>query len=289
MPTEIIREPSTELQVLLHGRSVSTAIVDLLRGSQVIYSAGGGASMVFKVSETLVAKRTNGRYATTEHGSLRYLHKHLPGFPVPRSHGIVRIGNYYFLFTDFIHGTTLQSVWTELDDNQKCNISNKLNVFFTKLRELPHSPLLPFGGVDGEGCYDIRQGLRINLDPIWDVKQFEEWLFSGSRTASPMYSRLLRSMMQTTSSKCVFTHGDARTANIIVDGNGEEGWKVVAIIDWAASGFYPEYWESVKATNNLTPRDNLDWYEHLPASISPHRSPVKWLADRLWDRSMQNY
>lgn len=56
-----------------------------------------------------------------------------------------------------------------------------------------------------------------------------------------MYTRPLHSVMQTAGSKCVFTYGDVRAANIVADSNGGGAWKVVAIIDWASSGFYPEY------------------------------------------------
>lgn len=62
----------------------------------------------------------------------------------------------------------------------------------------------------------------------------------------------------------------------------------VSIIDWESSGFYPEHWEAVKMTNNLTPRDGDDWYLLLPESFSPRQFPVLWLIDNLWDRNMEN-
>lgn len=54
----------------------------------------------------------------------------------------------------------------------------------------------------------------------------------------------------------VFTHGDFRPANIIVR-NG----KVAAILDWELAGWYPEYWEFVKAfyLENFT----TDWAVYL--------------------------
>lgn len=42
--------------------------------------------------------------------------------------------------------------------------------------------------------------------------------------------------------KIVMTHGDLSPRNILVQGS-----KVVAILDWEMSGYYPEYWEYVKA------------------------------------------
>ena len=42
--------------------------------------------------------------------------------------------------------------------------------------------------------------------------------------------------------RIVFSHGDLRPANIIVkDGH------ITGIIDWELGGWYPEYWEFVKA------------------------------------------
>jgi hypothetical protein len=68
------------------------------------------------------------------------------------------------------------------------------------------------------------------------------------------------------------------------DDDDESGnWSVTAIIDWGASGFYPEYWESVKMTNLLVPRDHFDWYKYLPKSIGPNRYSIQWLVDRVWD------
>lgn len=38
------------------------------------------------------------------------------------------------------------------------------------------------------------------------------------------------------------SHGDISPRNILV-----RGTKVVAILDWEMSGFYPEYWDYVKS------------------------------------------
>ena len=65
-------------------------------------------------------------------------------------------------------------------------------------------------------------------------------------------------------------------------------WSVVALIDWETSGFYPEYWEAVKATNLLNPSDRYTWYKYIPDSISPKRYPIDWLVDRLWDQNSGN-
>lgn len=40
----------------------------------------------------------------------------------------------------------------------------------------------------------------------------------------------------------VFSHGDLRPQNILVKDE-----KVIGVIDWEFSGWYPEYWEFAKA------------------------------------------
>jgi thiamine kinase-like enzyme len=122
-----------------------------------------------------------------------------------------------------------------------------------------------------------------------NIAQFEDFIFSASRVASPMYLQFLRSLRSGTPVNCVFTHSDLRPDNIILESSGSDGtWKVVGIVDWESSGWYPEYWESIKMTNNLVPRDQFDWYQYLPETSCPKRYPIQWLVDRVWDSAMEN-
>lgn len=227
-----------------------------LAEGEVLYESAWAASvMVFRVSEALVVKIAEEQYARTEYQSLLYLQEHLPAFPAPNPHGLIRFGTYCLLFTTFVPGLDLEKAWPQLGESQKRTISRQLDVPFSQLRSLPFPDNMPLGGVHGEGCKDARRGLRVNSEPILDIKQFDDFFFSGSKTASPLYIEFLRRLMPKDPVKCVFTHGDIRPANIMVDKDEDGIWKVAVIIDWEASGFYPEYWECVKMTNNLTPRD----------------------------------
>jgi hypothetical protein len=141
------------------------------------------------------------------------------------------------MFTTCVPGLDLERAWPRLDDNQKRSISTQLDTLFSDLRSLPFSENSPLGGIGGEGCKDARRALRVNSDPILDVGQFEDFIFSWSKTASPLYTRLLRSLIPADDVRCVFTHGDVCPANIMVDMNEDGAWKVVAVIDWERSGF----------------------------------------------------
>ncbi|KAJ9133158.1 APH-domain-containing protein [Pleurostoma richardsiae] len=290
-PSEVVYELSPELQDLLQaGGSVSESIVNLVAESEVLYKGVWAAAvMVFRLSKDMVVKFTDENSAVSEYESLAYVQKELPGFPAPRPHGVIRLGTYGLLFTDFVPGLSLEKAWPQMDHDQKRSISGQIDVLFADLRSLPIPADAPLGNVRGRGCRDGRRGVRINSTPIRSTEEFEDWIFAGSKTASTVYTRFLRDLLPETTVKCVFTHGDLRPANIIVEKSVDpEEWRICAIIDWETSGFYPEYWESAKMTNNLTPRDDCDWYNHLPTSISPHRYSSRWLVDRLWDQCMLN-
>jgi aminoglycoside phosphotransferase (APT) family kinase protein len=243
--------------------------------------------MVLRLDQHIAVKVTHERYAQTEYRTLSYLEEHLPTFPTPRLHGVIQMGMYRLVFTAFIPGLDLEKAWPQLGDTQKHSIRRQLDALFSQLRSLPFPPNTPLGGLDEQGCKDMRRGTRVSSEPIMDARQFEDFIFAGSKTATPLYRQLLQELMPP-SAKIVFTHSDLRPANIIVR-MGEDGeWTVAAIIDWDTSGFYPEYWESVKMTNNLTPRDHFDWYKFLPESLSLSKYPVQWLVDKIWDFSLDN-
>ncbi len=290
-PSAIMFGLSTELQTLLRDRSnsLSGAILNLVENGEILYTWASCIKVV-RISEGLIVKFANEEdAATTEHHSLSYLQEHLPSFPAPKPHGVVRFGELFLLFTTFIPGTNLEKIWPRFDDSQKRNVSAQLDTFFSSLRSLPFPGNTPFGGVNGGGCRDIRRWPRTASKPITTMKQFEDFIFSASKAASPMYVQLLQNLKSVSlPSECVFTHGDLRPANIIVVQDEEGSWKVAGVIDWEASGFYPNYWESVKMTNNLAPPDRFDWYLYLPESASPNRYPIQRLVDRLWDFSMEN-
>ncbi|EXK80873.1 hypothetical protein FOQG_14645 [Fusarium oxysporum f. sp. raphani 54005] len=284
-PCTILRNLSTEVQELLNSGSLSEALLEVLNQGDILFQTA--CVMVLKIGESIVVKMTQAD-TLTEYHSLCYLQQHLPTFPAPRPHGLLQFNGYNFLFMAFIPGIDLEKAWPQLGDDEKQAVSGDLDELFSLLRSIPFSNGTPFGGVSGEGCKDIRRHLRMSPESIYDEEAFQDFVVSGTRSASPLYTNLLRSLMPPTSAKCVFTHGDIRPANIMVKKDLEGKWKVTAIIDWEASGFYPEYWESFKMTNNLTPRDESDWYMYLPAGLSLRQYPVQWLVDRVWDPLMIN-
>ncbi len=160
------------------------------------------ARMVFRVSEGSVVKGTSDdKAATAEYQSLAYLQQHLPSFPAPRPHGVIQFGILTLLFTDFIPGKDLEKTWPRLDETGKRAVSRQLDALLVELRSPPFRPGVPLGGVEGGGCKDARVTARVNSELIMNVQQFEDFLFTGSRVASPMYLRFLRRLMPTSPAK----------------------------------------------------------------------------------------
>lgn len=242
--------------------------------------------MVVRIGHGIAAKISDKQQSKNEHSCLQYLQTHLPSFPAPRTHGLIEIGFYSITYMTYIPGFDLERAWSEMDVTQKEDISSQLDTLLSSLRSLPFASNTPLGGVHGGGCVDARRGRRISPTPIMSTKEFEDFMFSGSKTASPSYIGFLRKLAPEPSDKCVFTHGDVRPANIMVDKDVVGQWKIQAVIDWERSGFYPEYWECVKATNNLAPSVDYDWYEYLPRCMSPAQFPLLWLLDRVWQPSL---
>lgn len=217
-------------------------------------------------------KITSSESAVDESRTLGYLQNHLPNFPAPKLHGLIEFGGFHLLFTTFEGSHNLEEIWPQLNLVEKRDISTQLASIMSQLRTLPHPENSPFGKV---GCEDVRRGSRTSDQVITNIEQFDDFIFSGATAATPTYLRFLRNFIPKPPTECVFTHRDIKPGNIIVERSEISGWKVAAIIGWENSGFYPAYWEGIKVTNNLTPRDDDDWYLHLPEPFSPHRHPIE--------------
>ena len=252
--------------------------------SEVIWRNGtSGGVAVMKCSSDTVVKMIPNFEDFTEYTALQYLRRHAPNIPVPEPLGAVMSEQTAYIFMSFIPGPTLESVWAQLPNQQKISLSNQLSGILLELRQIQIPKDCTFGGVGGEGCKDTRRHTRISQTPIRSLAEFEDFIFSNPVFGGSVYIKLLRSMSQSHPSRIVFSHGDLRTANIIVLPDQQGNYTISGILDWEMGGFYPDYWEAVKATNTMAPQEEDDWYLHLPTCASPTTYPIHWLLDRKWD------
>ena len=165
-------------------------------------------------------------------------------------------------------------------------MQQRLEDIFHRLRSLQQDNQ-GIGGVCGEGAKGLRLSDIARFKDIRTPQEFSDLQFSARRHGSKTYVGFLRSFLKPDDplmSKPVFTHGDLRTANIMVKQDPNTGhYTISGIIDWEDSGFYPAYYESTSLTYCFSSIDEDDWYLYLPKSISPTEFPVRWLVDRLWN------
>ncbi|TFY79424.1 hypothetical protein EWM64_g4588, partial [Hericium alpestre] len=88
------------------------------------------------------------------------------------------------------------------------------------------------------------------------------------------YQRWVRSLLRDTH-RIALTHGDLRAHNVLAVCEGPNSHiTLTGIVDWERGGWYPEYWELLKAMRTRTPDDESDWWDSLPDTISGYRNEL---------------
>ena len=216
-----------------------------------------------------------------EAGSLRFLEAHAPTLPAPRCMGLLSIGRHSLLFMTRIPGDPLESRWTGLSAQSKVDIQQSLDKTISVLRSLDKPEGQPFGSSSGR-CRDTRRSNRYTELPVHDEATFNRFLLSSPQPRiSSGYKAWIESMLRT-NHRIVFTHGDLHPRNIMVADSQDGGIILSGLLDWEASGFYPEYWEHLKAVNTRDTRDDSDWWSHLPPAIVGYDQEIA--VDRLLEQ-----
>lgn len=69
-----------------------------------------------------------------------------------------------------------------------------------------------------------------------------------------------------------FVHADLHKSNILITSTEEGPARVMAIVDWHQSGWYPTYWEYCKA--RLTAKDGEEGLTtYIPKILKPREGP----------------
>ena len=295
-PLEIVHTPSASVRSALSANGkifnnftnpeLAGALARILRKGDVLWrSETSGEKFVVKVCPEAVVKVDKNFTDFTEYTTLQYLESHKPDFPAPRPLGLLTSETTAYIFMSFVPGVTLEHAWHDLQSSEKEAIAKDIDKLFNNLRQLTLPDGMPLGGTAGEGCKDARRHVKVKKTPINTSAQFWDFQVSDARHGTQIYLEFLRRLTRPCrESVCVFTHGDLRTANILVQLGDDDRWRVTGIIDWEMSGFYPEEFECTKVTNCLAIDETSDWYHYLPPCVSPSRYALAWLSDLAWDR-----
>ncbi|KXX83131.1 hypothetical protein MMYC01_200349 [Madurella mycetomatis] len=276
--------PQNALELAAHiNKAIGNAeVLWRLHGTVVL---GLSASVVVKIGTSL---------DPDEAANLRYINAHVPDVPAPSFLGCLKAGRKTYHFMSRAVGVTLESVWPDLSVEHKTSIKMQLNSIFRVLRK-EHGDRRKFGGFISAICKDTRRHQRVSESTIHTETQFNDFLsHKPGRTPTPWIT-MLRSVMPD-DHRLVMTHGDLHPRNIMVrwewadedganlNGGEKKRIRITALIDWEMSGWYPEYWEFVKALSTINTRGKLsDWFEYLPTDAIGIW-PVELSIDSLLDR-----
>ncbi|KAL2160757.1 hypothetical protein VTH06DRAFT_954 [Thermothelomyces fergusii] len=303
-PVEIIHALDRRITALLgltdpqNAAELATRVNEAIEHAEVLWRLhetvvlGLGPSVVVKIGTSLDADEVE---------NLRYINAHVPDVPAPSSLGCLRAGRKTYHFMSRAAGVTLESVWADLSAEHKASVKAQLDSVFCSLRKERggggSSSQKYFGGFVSAICKDTRRHQRLSEPRIQTETQFNDFLCRKPGRDPTPWIAMLRSGMRN-DHRLVMTHGDLHPRNIMVRweprdedeanlnmcGEGK-GIRITALIDWEMSGWYPEYWEFVKALS-INPRGKLsDWFEYLPTDAIG-TWPVELAIDSLLDRSL---
>jgi len=103
------------------------------------------------------------------------------------------------------------------------------------------------GAVDGQPLGDLVFENIQAAGPFPNVKTFNDWFSSLPQrflSDSQKFEDPLRPLLPD-GGATTFTHGDLHQGNILI--SHQRPFRVLAIVDWGQSGWYPDYWEYCKA------------------------------------------
>ncbi|RLL93933.1 hypothetical protein CFD26_102916 [Aspergillus turcosus] len=127
---------------------------------------------------------------------------------------------------EYIEGDVLQDVWEDMAEEEQEGIISQLRGYMEELRSIKGDFI---GSIDKSSCEDpIFTSELGSFGPYADEDEFNEGIIRAMGIAEGHLGFAKRR--------------DLTPRNILV-----RGGRVVGIIDWEMAGFFPEYWEYVKA------------------------------------------
>jgi len=221
----------------------------------------------------------------------------LPTVPVPEVYGWRQDNGEIFIYMQLVEGITLEQSWPDLDVEGRLDVCTQLYHILEDLRQLKQDPmdqfigkrslkLLPSAGFSHKVCtgdinrqpiHDVLFDFKQPAGPFPDIKSFHDWFANLTKrrprdpdeVPDPWRCGLLDDV------PIVFTHADLHRSNIMVS-DADDGFpRVLAIIDWHQSGWYPAPWEFYKT--RLTARGKEQWEEHyITEFLQSYRGNVNW-------------
>jgi aminoglycoside phosphotransferase (APT) family kinase protein len=203
----------------------------------------------------------------SEASTLRFIAEKT-SIPVPKVYCAFEYKGMRFILMERAKGKRIVDVWDKTPSATRELLLRQLKGYFEELRNIPHPRPGAVCGVDIGPHFDRRMDKDIRgFGPFANERDFNNFLRCGVTDPNkliPVAGRFtddkvreevvtMIALQNKENHKIYFTHGDAHSRNFLV-----KGQKIVALIDFEMSGFYPEYWAYTTAmtTGNDTVYDD---------------------------------
>ncbi|KAL4961130.1 kinase-like protein [Aspergillus stella-maris] len=237
-----------------------------VNADNTIFSWGGVE--IARISPEVVVKY--GTHVTaTEAKSMLFVGENTPTLLVPKIFAYYTYGpidrdiddfgslSDTYIFMSYIDGQSLDKVWDTYDEQTKQRVAGQLKGHIDELRGISSA-----GYIGSVGSGPVTDPIG---SPFASEDAFNSALIDAYQSQAPKshIKSYLTGLLFQNKHKIVFTHGDLRLANIMVNYGS-----VTGIVDWEFSGWYPEYWEFAKSL--YVWKWQNDWTNYLLQVLQPY-------------------
>ena len=154
-------------------------------------------------------------------------------------------------------GKPLEQAWPGMSAHQKNKVIGDLGRFVEQLRKMQPPKHCVVGDATLGAALDHRFGSG-RVGPFFSIQAFQEFERRGHKPDDFPEKEVQIVHAPTKPYVLKFTHANLCPRNILVD----EAGRIVALIGWESSGWYPEYWEYTQMCH-LTPKTMGDWLDAM--------------------------
>ena len=158
----------------------------------------------------------------------------------------------------------LGNVWPSLTDLSKAHILAQRRGMIDEMRRIQPGKGAGVSDIEGGSIFDCRLlGMTPYCGPFRTTQEFHSYLRGYVDIVPedhPDVAELIR--MHNQEWPLCLTHADLSSLNVLVQGD-----KVVGIVDWETSGWYPSYWEYTTAWR-VNPQNGF-WQAEVDKFLDP--------------------